>query len=501
MYNIIMKLKVNYLVFLVFIFSNSFCLAQEFAYGSYSAGFKYYETYDESRSYVLNNDTISRPLLIHFWYPSNENMENDSYYFKNYIDLIALRENFNKPITEVEENSFNFVNAYAGFAKQHYGVDTSLTTQQLLNSPVTAQYGVDLAKSKKKFPLIIYAPSNSKSAVQNHMICEYLASHGYLVISVGSAGENSLNRKNDQKSIMAQVEDMEYVLKFFKDNLNLKYSGLGLFGFSTGGLATTIFQMRNEKVGAVFSMDGSQEYGHYITLFKVNDFNLKKTNVPYCLVHNNDENFSIYPFYNSIISEEKYMFRMPYLDHNGFVSFWRFFDLCSTNNSVSKFCVSYDYISSAALTFFNTYLKPKHVSNSKSELSFQTGEYINAETSDNSIVAQLGNLILTYNIDSATNFLNENEEVFKNQENEINTISKMFRDPNIEASIQLLLFNAKMHPNSWQAHFELGYTYKVKEDISLSKKTLLKAQELNPDNIEIIKLLKEINEIERKTIQ
>lgn len=468
---------------------------QDSAEAPYSVGFKYYKTYDESRSYILNKDTISRPLLIHFWYPSTENLKKESYSFKDYIDLISLREDFNKPSSEVDGNSFNFINAYAGFAKQYFGVDTATTTKQILESPVLAQYDIPLAKTIKKFPLIIYAPSNSKSAVQNHMICEYLASHGYLVISVGSAGDNSLNRSNDQKSILAQVNDMAFILNYFEDRLKIKYSSLGLMGFSSGGLATTIFQMKNKNVKAVFSMDGGQEYGAYITLFKSKDFDLQKTNVPYCLLHNNYENFSIYPFYNSIISEEKYRFCMPNLDHNGFVSYWRFFDLVSSKNSVSKFCISYDYISSSALTFFNAYLKSKPVSNSKSDLSFETNAYIKTETSENSAIAQLGNLILSDGIDKAMDFLNSNQETFINKESEINILSKMFRDSYKDEAIQLLLFNTKMHPNSWQAHFELGFTYKLHDELTLAKESLLKAQNLDPDNSNINELINEINKI------
>ncbi len=273
-----MKLKVIHIILAFFLVYSSLCTAQKTESAAYTAGFRYYKTYDESRSYILNNDTISRPLLIHFWYPSHEITKTENLHFKDYVDLISLREDFNKASSEVSENSINFIDAYAGFAKQNFGLDTNISTQQILECPVSAQYGIDMAKTDERFPLIIYAPSNSKSAVQNHMICEYLASHGYMVISVGSAGAISLNRKNDQGSIMAQVEDMEYILKYFTDNLNLKYSGLGLFGFSSGGLATTIFQMRNKNVGAVFSMDGSQEYGHYTILSTVGDFNLKKNN-------------------------------------------------------------------------------------------------------------------------------------------------------------------------------------------------------------------------------
>lgn len=76
----------------------------------------------------------------------------------------------------------------------------------------------------------------------------------------------------------------------------------------------------------------------------------------------------------------------------------------------------------------------------------------------------------------------------------------MIRDFKIDAAIQLLVFNVKMHPNSWQAHFELGFTYKLNGKLSLAKESLLKAQELNPENNEIIKLLNELNESEKKQI-
>jgi tetratricopeptide (TPR) repeat protein len=223
------------------------------------------------------------------------------------------------------------------------------------------------------------------------------------------------------------------------------------------------------------------------------DFNLEKTNVPHCLVVNNYENFSIYPYYNSIISEDKYMVRMPYLDHNGFISYWNFFNACSSHKSVSQFCDSYDSICDVALLFFNEYLQAGASSNTK--LSFQTNEYVQPKSIDNSMVMQLCNSILAHGMETAMIFLTKNQEVFKSKENEINIMSKMFSDNDISTSIQLLTFNTTNHPDSWQAYFDLGIAYKEKGDLSLSKQSLLKAQELNPDNGAIAKMLDEISEL------
>ena len=71
----------------------------------------------------------------------------------------------------------------------------------------------------------------------------------------------------------------------------------------------------------------------------------------------------------------------------------------------------------------------------------------------------------------------------------------MFRDSYKDEAIQLLLFNTKMHPNSWQAHFELGFTYKLHDELTLAKESLLKAQNLDPDNSSINELINEINKL------
>jgi hypothetical protein len=257
------------------------------------------------------------------------------------------------------------------------------------------------------------------------------------------------------------------------------------------------FHMNNENVNAVFSMDGSQEYGSYIPLFKSADFDLNRTNVPYCFLVNNYKNFSIYPFYNSIVSSDKYMFIMPYLDHNGFVSYWRFFDLCSSNPKGSKICTSYDYIESTALVFFNTYLKTSPTSESQVDLNITANEYIEPESTDNTLMAQVFNAILTYNTKAGIQFLNENQEAFMGKETEINILSKMIIDHDLNASVQLLKFNTEMHPNSSEALLELSQVYNENGDLLLAKKTALKAKQIDPENNEINSLLDKIKEVDK----
>ncbi|MCJ7714379.1 hypothetical protein MUO66_07985, partial [Candidatus Bathyarchaeota archaeon] len=411
------------------------CSAADLEYGPYKVGFESYKTCDDSRPYLFGEDTISRPLLIHFWYPSQKEMKAPTLNFKKYIDLIAMRENYGISKSEIDKNSFNYVNAYSDFAKRSFGLDTSVHTQQILDAPVIARSGIPLQKIGPEFPLLIYAPSNSKSSVQNHMICEYLASHGFMILSVASAGPNSIQRENIGESTMAQVIDMEYILKYCEDSLHIKYTNLGVFGYSSGGLATTIFQMRNESVDAVFTMDGGQEYGAYSVLYKMADFNLEKTHVPYCSVVNNYENFSIYPLYNSVLTSEKYLLQMPYLDHNGFISHWHFFESCSHGSIKSPIGISYDYMSECALGFFSKYLKPAPSLYENSFFSGLDKEYIRAVSQDFPYITTLCNILLDNNLEAASRLVDDHKAELFAEETQINILARMFIDTKIDQAI------------------------------------------------------------------
>ena len=485
-----------YLTILICSIPGISCSASDLEYGPYKVGFNSYKTYDDTRPYFLGKDTISRPLLIHLWYPSRDEIEGDALDFKHYIDLIAVRENYGILKPQIDKNSFNYVNAYSDFAKRGLGLDTSVHTRQILDAPVSARSGLSLQQNGPEFPLLIYAPSNSKSSVQNHMICEYLASHGFMILSVASAGPNSIRRENIAESTMAQVIDMEHILKYCEDSLNIEYTSLGVFGFSSGGQASTIFQMRNERVAAVFSMDGGQEYGAYSVLYKMADFNLEKTNVPYCSVVNNYEDFSIYPLFNSVFSSEKYMFQMPFLDHNGFISHWGFFESCSPASIRSSISISYDYMSECALRFFSKYLKPGSSSYDSIFFSGPDKEYIQAVSQDYSCITTLCNMLLDNNLDSAARLVDENKAELFAEEIQIHILARMFIDAKIDLAIWLYKMNNDFRHESWQAHYDLGYAYKEKGETLLSKNVLLKAKELNPGNKDITDLLDKITQLQ-----
>ncbi len=472
------------LILIIYKFSN--CQSENI--GRYSVGFKYFKTTDNSRNYIVENDTVKRPLLIHYWYPAQINSESNYMTFKDYIDLIAIREDFGKDQNTINNMTNGFINAYLGFSKQYFGIDTSITTEDVLNSHVKAIY--DAKPIVEKFPLIIYAPSNSKSAVQNHIMCEYLASNGYHVVSVGSAGHETLKRFDQKKSTLAQVRDMEFIVKHIRDSLKVNFSNIGLFGYSTGSMATIIYQMRTPEVKAVASLDGSHEYAFYKILNKIEEFDFGKANTPYLMIANKFKDYSVFPFYSTIPVKEKYLYKMTAIDHNGFISYWQQFAMSGKdsigNNSAIE---SYTVLCKCINSFFNTTLK-LGIENSK-EFEIQNNGLIQKDSTDYNVIAKLLNQILQEGIDSSITEMKSNEILYKGKVNMINVVGRMFLGNENNIAIKIFTANTEIHPRSWEGFYNLARAYKESNHIEAAKSAIAKARDIN-NNENIQKLYDEI---------
>ncbi len=478
--------KIISICLLLLVFKFSYCQLDGKA--NYDVGFKYFKAIDNSRNYVIGHDTVNRPMLIHFWYPSQNNSELKCMSFKDYIDLIAIREDFNKEQQDINNISNNFINAYLGFSKQQFGIDTSITTEEVLNSPVKAIY-----KAKPivgKFPLIIYAPSNSKSAVQNHIMCEYLASNGYRVVSIGSAGHETLKRYDQLKATLAQVRDMEFIVKYISDSLKLNFTDIGLFGFSTGSMATIIYQMKTPEVKAVASLDGSHEYAFYFILNKIEGFNFDKANTPYLMIANKYKDYSIFPYYNSISVNDKYLYKMTAIDHNGFISYWQQFAMCGKDSNANITTGSYTALCSSVNSFFNATLK-SGIDGSK-EFEIQNNELIHKDSTDYRIIAKFLNQILQEGIDSSISGMKSNEILYKGKADMINVVGKMFLGNENDIAIKIFTANTEIHPDSWESFYNLASSYKESNHIDAAKGAIAKARDINKDNGDIQILYDEI---------
>lgn len=479
----------------VFISSLTSCGYSSDEGDKYLVGFKYYKLYDSSRQYYYHQDTIDRPLLVHFWYPSQEKSSPNMDY-KQYIDLVAIREDFSKSKDQIDKESRNYVNAFSKFAQRNYGLSKDVTANQILDSKVNASLNIDVVDGD--FPLIIYAPSNSKESMQNHLIFEKLASHGYYIISVASAGQNSKKHGRAMESISAQVLDMEFILNYFENEIGLNYTGIGVLNYSSGGLATPIFQNKHKKVKATVSLDGGHEFTSYTTLNHTPGYESYKKGAPYYLM-TNSEMPSIFPYYTSLGTENKFYSKMKKINHFGFVSFWSFFDGCDIHSTdKNAYVISYGYIVDNVFAFFDFYLKndQKDPYQLKNKLVKETEFWID-DMEDYSNSVELIHNYLNSNIDSALTL--HRKKVIENDINcsvrEISILGRMLINLDLDAATKIFEYNSSRFPNSWLGYLDLAYAYKSDGEIEAAKASAQKAKEIDPTNKDVKFLIDELADI------
>ena len=106
--------------------------------------------------------------------------------------------------------------------------------------------------------IVVYGPGIGDQASDNFILCEALASRGFLVVAVPAVGFQQLKEVPTAKDLETAARDMEVALGLVRSTLpESLHVPVIVAGYSWGGLAAMIVQMRNPLVRAVISIDGS----------------------------------------------------------------------------------------------------------------------------------------------------------------------------------------------------------------------------------------------------
>jgi hypothetical protein len=152
----------------------------------YAVGFKSINQYDFSRTYIVANDTISktqfkekaRPIQTSIWYPAIKNSSTTYMLYAEYIHLLANKEEFVELTPQAMKKAEN---AYAAA----YKIPLEQLAPQLTFQTKAIKNAVGASGS---FPVVIYSPGVNGPSFENSFLCEYLASHGYIVVASPSLG-------------------------------------------------------------------------------------------------------------------------------------------------------------------------------------------------------------------------------------------------------------------------------------------------------------------------
>lgn len=225
--------------------------------GQHAVGVKIVQQYDRTRVFKVSVDLVTgepvhgeraRPIQAIVWYPAARGGKSVTY--RDYLDTIATEDDFTRGAADARRMTDTLVNDNAG---------TRLDV--VLRDIASPMHAVRDARAEAgKYPVLIYAPSYSSDAAENADLCEYLASHGYIVIASASMGAHTRAMTIDHEGVEAQAADISYLIAYAATLPQADTSRVAAIGWSWGGLANVVAAAKDTRIKALVSLDGSIRY-------------------------------------------------------------------------------------------------------------------------------------------------------------------------------------------------------------------------------------------------
>lgn len=476
--------------------------------GRFKVGFTHHTTFDSSRTYNRifdwTNKSSLRPIPISIWYPSNESPSDSPLTVLDYMRILKEEEEWEHLPDEQILNWFYYPNTVSN--RNHL---TKMTTAFSQLKPASG-----------KFPIIIYAPSYQASSIENFALCEFLASHGYVIISSPSRGtENRFFEGGTEKDMETQARDIEFLIEVSNQLQFADQGKISTMGFSFGGLSQVLAKMRDNRIKAIVSLDGSIKY-QFKTLKKSPFSNINNVNVPFIhfsqkdiptevLIQDNIDSTLNYEFefFDNLKYSDAYHYQFHNLTHSYFSTLGMLFqprDL-RQDKSDNEIMESYQWVCFYTLNFLNAHLKMEE--GSLEFLNRETSEITNQTNLITKVTKQSEQDSFTFrdfndlareqgyaNLKNLYDSLQNEYSSFEINEENLNNLGLqlVFNPTKSQEGINVFLFATALYPNSanlWDSLAE-GYLY-----IDNNKKAIQcfqKSLQLNVENQNATNRLKEL---------
>jgi tetratricopeptide (TPR) repeat protein len=498
------------LLLLFFVFLTSILNAQTLFFnhlttGPHQVGFQTIYQHDYSRSYQpkykyggeLENKNTNRLMQMAIWYPAQKGTSNEYLTLLEYITL-AFQEDHSEALSaeqqrEIVEELKNY----------------QFSGQTVANLKTTALKKADLKVGK--FPVILYAPSLSASVAENFVLCEYLASHGFVVASVPAKGTYINDMQSaDLQDIETQSQDLAFLLNFMHSFPNADANKIGVCGFSIGGLSNVILALRNMHIDAVVSLDGSIVSQGYLELMQDQYyFDPSRMRAAFCQISKNKNNPAANPsnFLHQIQFADTHLIRFADLDHQDFNAFSIFFNYLFKNKEEgTKAIEAYPKQCRLTLEFFNAYLKKQEQSlaflkASPTENGWEEDEISKQYEQGKKVPptkVQFLDIIRQEGAEKATRVFEEVQEqtpdhtIFEKLEWRVllGLGNEYIESDQLEEAIKILELNLKVYPHWYRTHFALARAWKKLGDKDKAIEQLQACLEFHPRFEEAQELLK-----------
>jgi dienelactone hydrolase len=217
--------------------------------GSYGVGLKVVEQYDHSRVFRSATDVLGkpytgerdRPLQTLIWYPAATGSAKPMI-VKDYVDLYPSETDFDHP------------HAWSALKDLIDGMKPTYSSPMMSVRDARVISG--------RFPVVIYEPSLNAMSWENADLCEYLASHGYVVLATPDLGDKTRGIDTDNRIVEAEADanDIEFLIGYAQTLPDTDMSKIAVAAWSWGGMANLYAAAKDSRIRAMAELDTSFRY-------------------------------------------------------------------------------------------------------------------------------------------------------------------------------------------------------------------------------------------------
>ena len=370
--------KVTFVFLLFFIFLTNISFSQQsenLKFGTYKVGLKVVETVDNARTFlpVAGEKPVPRPVKYYVWFPAKEKTASKKLLFSDYADMMAKDFGIDVKTKSARVDTLaKYFNPFKRTPKEELS--------EILKTETMAS--LQLPGEKGTFPVIVFGQGYGyTSPAINYALCEYLASHGFIVASPRLIGKNSYETKVNLEDLEAETNDMNFILNLMKKHPNADPSKIGVIGFDLGGMAAMLLQIKNTSVKAMVSLDAGIMFEHNTKLLKESPiYSPSKLRVPLLHFMNTTETLpqgiiEDHSLIQMSKTTDRYIVRLKNMHHRDYTSLSRLgiSDGSAMDQNIRKnHSENYQIISEYTLYFLDSFLrnnpKSKELLNTKSAI-------------------------------------------------------------------------------------------------------------------------------------
>lgn len=231
--------------------------------GAHGVGFRSFWSSDQGRSYASPEHGIAadpkhpRPVLVNLWYPAAAGT-GPHITHGDYLNITPDDSRFATLAAALSEYALDVISHETLRASVEDLDEAQRASLDKVLATSTASVR-DASPAPGPFPLVLYHAGYGSSFEDNAVLCEYLASHGYIV-----AGSAFLDGTGESFNIDAELDseaDLRHLIRVATELLPADWSRIGMVGHSGGAHTAVRFMSRpGTPLDAVVLLDTTQDY-------------------------------------------------------------------------------------------------------------------------------------------------------------------------------------------------------------------------------------------------